>query len=179
MLEAGTVVLIVSALPFVFGQPRGCLVVPRTSRCGLPTPRWYYNATGRRCQPVMWGRCGYKGNVFKTFSECEQRCGASYQANTDPCLVVPRNQTCNNKKPSVLMWSFHTHSMTCIATYYNGCGGNKNRHRTCKMCYKECRRSRYRRKDVCAGMNCSALHASAKRLRNRSQNNVRNALSSA
>ncbi|KAL1472397.1 hypothetical protein MTO96_039360 [Rhipicephalus appendiculatus] len=138
LLETRTLVFIASTLSFALGMPRGCLIVPRAGRCGLTAPRWYYNATSKRCRPVMWGGCGYSGNVFKTSTECEGKCGRSYQAGHDRCLMMPRNQNCSNAKASVLMWSFHMNTMTCIATYYNGCDGNKNRYRTCKMCYKEC-----------------------------------------
>ncbi|XP_037499308.1 kunitz-type serine protease inhibitor A [Rhipicephalus sanguineus] len=138
IIEARTLILIASSLCFVIGIPRGCLIAPRTGRCGLIAPRWYYNATSKRCRPVMWGGCGYGGNVFRTSTECEGKCGGSYQANADRCLIVPRNHNCSHDKPSVLMWSFHMRSMTCIASYFNGCDGNKNLFRTCKICYKEC-----------------------------------------
>ncbi|XP_075723090.1 kunitz-type serine protease inhibitor A-like [Rhipicephalus microplus] len=138
MLETGTFVLILSTFSFVLGLPKGCLVVPRMSRCGLPKPRWYYNATSQRCQPVLWGGCGYKGNVFTSHAECDRRCGGSYQASTDRCLIVPRKQNCSNGKAQVLMWRFHKNSMTCISEYYNGCGGHGNLYRTCTMCYQDC-----------------------------------------
>ncbi|KAL1472398.1 hypothetical protein MTO96_039360 [Rhipicephalus appendiculatus] len=75
LLETRTLVFIASTLSFALGMPRGCLIVPRAGRCGLTAPRWYYNATSKRCRPVMWGGCGYSGNVFKTSTECEGKCG--------------------------------------------------------------------------------------------------------
>uniref|UniRef100_A0A224YD50 Pancreatic trypsin inhibitor n=1 Tax=Rhipicephalus zambeziensis TaxID=60191 RepID=A0A224YD50_9ACAR len=140
-LDAKILVLVVSSFSAVIGSPgipKGCLITPRTNKCGVPAPRWYYDAKTRTCRPVMWGGCGYKGNVFLTHSVCEGKCGRSYQPNADHCLMAPRKQNCSKKNASILMWRFEMRTMSCVATYYDGCSGSKNLHRTCNICYKEC-----------------------------------------
>uniref|UniRef100_A0A224YD83 Pancreatic trypsin inhibitor n=1 Tax=Rhipicephalus zambeziensis TaxID=60191 RepID=A0A224YD83_9ACAR len=118
--------------------PKGCLVMPRTKSNGLPLPRWSYNATSRKCQPVMWYGQGYSGNVFTSSQKCEHTCGRFYQEGLDKCLVKKPQQNCIRAGPSVLMWQYNPQTMTCVNIYYNGCRGS-NLYRDCKRCVHACR----------------------------------------
>ncbi|XP_049527677.1 kunitz-type serine protease inhibitor A-like [Dermacentor silvarum] len=140
--EARTFVLIMLPLLCYFegiiGIPKGCLIRPRTKSSGMPLPRWYYNATSHKCQPVMWGGHGYSGNVFKSSAQCEKTCGSLYRPEADVCLLTPAIATCNHPGPSVLMWTYNSKTMTCVSVQYHGCNGGKNLYRTCKMCRSTC-----------------------------------------
>uniref|UniRef100_A0A224YBF6 Pancreatic trypsin inhibitor n=1 Tax=Rhipicephalus zambeziensis TaxID=60191 RepID=A0A224YBF6_9ACAR len=143
VFEARTFAVVIPLMCYVFGTgriPKGCNIKPSMDKCGSTVPRWFYNASSQTCQPVLWKRCGYKGNLFKTHSDCEQGCGRSYKSVDDHCLKFPRGQYRNHSKGSTSMWSFHFESGTCVATYYDGLSGSKNFYSTCKICSKKCLR---------------------------------------
>ncbi|XP_014672440.1 PREDICTED: papilin-like [Priapulus caudatus] len=103
--------------------------------------RWFYNKNSNLCEEIIYGGCDGNDNNFRSFADCEQRCG-SRQADPghlrDPgsrCSSAPDHGPCNF---NFHRWYFDHQRSQCSQFLYGGCSGNDNRFITQVECQRAC-----------------------------------------
>ncbi|XP_059574299.1 putative Kunitz-type serine protease inhibitor isoform X2 [Alligator mississippiensis] len=148
--------------------PDLCLLPREVGRCRASMPRWWFNATSRRCQPFTFGGCNANLNNFMEEEECRQACPAPAELETseEPPAVGRRvvQPPGAGGKPEELLNSTSSYEEYCMAPQvtgpcraafprwyhdpvthacrqftYGGCRGNKNNHLKEEICLSRCR----------------------------------------
>ncbi|XP_006035847.1 kunitz-type serine protease inhibitor bitisilin-3-like [Alligator sinensis] len=107
-----------------------CKLPPEQGPCRGRIPRFYYNASSKRCELFMYGGCQGNANNFKTEEDCVAACGdravCKLQSDPGPCdALVPR-------------WFHNPQARKCESFNYGSCGGNGNNFKTEEACLRLC-----------------------------------------
>ncbi|XP_063871697.1 papilin-like isoform X6 [Scylla paramamosain] len=121
-----------------------CNLPANPGPCNEALPKWYYDASVRRCRHFTYGGCEGNGNRFSTLPECEVEC--IYHDT-----ILPRNSTSESKTmiceldedagpcaEGYKRWHFSKTHGSCVMFLYGGCGGNQNRFKTFNACNEFC-----------------------------------------
>ncbi|XP_045125730.1 papilin-like isoform X4 [Portunus trituberculatus] len=121
-----------------------CNLPANPGPCNEAVPKWYYDASVRRCRGFAYGGCEGNGNRFSTEQECEAEC--IYHDT-----ILPRNSTSESKTmiceldedagpcaEGYKRWHFSKTHGSCVMFLYGGCGGNQNRFKTFNACNEFC-----------------------------------------
>ncbi|KAM9356249.1 kunitz-type protease inhibitor 1a isoform 2-T2 [Pholidichthys leucotaenia] len=122
-----------------------CMAPKKIGPCRGSFPRWYYNATLKKCEEFRFGGCRNNLNNYLTEDECENACqsfggtvGSGRGLPLDPavrCTAPPSPGTCRN---GVTKWYYSPHSKQCSRFNYGGCEGNENRFEDKDSCERIC-----------------------------------------
>ncbi|XP_060567393.1 carboxypeptidase inhibitor SmCI-like [Ruditapes philippinarum] len=97
--------------------------------------RYFYNKETERCESFFYKGAGGNINRFRTLQECQGMCERATLRYI--CSRRPEFGTdCNNN--STIQFYYDKRSDTCRKFTYLGCGGNRNRFPSNKVCKQVC-----------------------------------------
>ncbi|XP_033734944.1 pollen-specific leucine-rich repeat extensin-like protein 2 [Pecten maximus] len=104
-----------------------CYERPYQTSCVGPIPRYFYNATDKRCEQIN-NVCGYGG--FFSLQECDNKCTCRIppEAGTNTCPGAVESQR----------YFFQQSGDLCLPFTYYGCEGNGNNFATSLECTMQC-----------------------------------------
>ena len=138
-----------------------CLLAAERGSCFNQDLRFYWDAAVAECRPLMYSGCGGNGNNFATQDDCYAACGRTAAAAAaatprrryrrrryrpgDCYEPVTAGAACDEAGGEqegaggvTPRWYFDAEHGSCLAFYFNGCGGNGNNFHSYEDCIALC-----------------------------------------
>ncbi|XP_063602006.1 papilin-like [Penaeus indicus] len=129
------------------GQAAHCFLPQDSGPCADYQARWSYESTSGVCKQFLYGGCHGNENRFVSRASCERRCGtavgqwpppaARLRFSWDPCELPLIVGPCSG---SFRQYFYDRESDECFEFSYGGCGGNKNRFDSLRLCQQRCQK---------------------------------------
>ncbi|XP_026727686.1 tissue factor pathway inhibitor-like [Trichoplusia ni] len=127
------------------GWPVLCRFQPQSADCSFnesAEARFYFDITMKECMTFEYSDCVPSYNRFISLSECNSFCHESYSRSIFRnytaniyCRYQPEFGDCNSYYP---MFYFDISERRCKGFSYSGCGGNRNKFSSARLCKAVC-----------------------------------------